>query len=41
MNRNTTVLAVVIFVVAAMLLTGHFISKRASAAPAGTAQRTG
>ena len=37
MNRNTTVLIVVIFVVASMLLAGHFISKRASAAPAGAA----
>ncbi|HLH05971.1 MAG TPA: TlpA disulfide reductase family protein [Terriglobales bacterium] len=37
MNRNTTVLMVVIFVVAGMLLTGHFLSKRASVAPVGTA----
>jgi len=36
-NRNTTVLIVVIFVVASMLLAGHFISKRASAAPGGAA----
>jgi peroxiredoxin len=36
-NRNTTILVVVIFVVASMLLAGHFISKRASAAPAGAA----
>jgi thiol-disulfide isomerase/thioredoxin len=36
-NRNTTVLIVVIFVVASMLLAGHFISKRASTAPAGAA----
>jgi peroxiredoxin len=36
-NRNTTVLIVVIFVVASMLLAGHFISKRASSASAGPA----
>ena len=37
MNRNTTVLVVVIFVVASMLLAGHFISQRHAAAPAGAA----
>ena len=37
MNRNTTVLVVVIFVVASMLLAGHFISQRHAAAPLGAA----
>jgi thiol-disulfide isomerase/thioredoxin len=37
-NRNTTVLVIVIFLVAGMLLAGHFISKRRpAAAPAGAA----
>ena len=37
MNRNTTVLIVVIFVVAGMLLSGHFLAKRNSTASASTA----
>lgn len=37
MNRNTTVLFVVILIVAGMLLAGHFISQRRSAAPVGAA----
>lgn len=33
MNRNTSVLLIVTFVVIGMLLAGHFISRRATAAP--------